>query len=59
MRIKSDTNNGGGASQGSISRSYVGKNSLVYLYCQRPVRPALRGDRLPFERVGIECTGFA
>jgi hypothetical protein len=57
MRFEADK--GGGALQGSISRSYVGKNPLIYLYFQRPVRPALRGDRLPFQRVGIECTGFA
>jgi len=53
MRFDADTNKGGGASQGSIRRSYVGKNPLIYLYFQRPVRPALRGDRLPFQRVGI------
>jgi hypothetical protein len=59
MIFLADRNDGGGVSPGSISRSYVGKNPSIYPYLERSVRPALRGDRLPFRRVGVECAGFA
>jgi hypothetical protein len=60
MKINSGTN-GGGASRGSISRSYegVGKNPSVYPYFERLFRPAVRGCRLSVRRVGGERARFA
>jgi hypothetical protein len=59
MTIDSDTNEGRRIA-GSISRSYgVGENPSVYSYFERLFRPALRGDGLPFQRVGGECASFA
>ncbi|SRR6266498_5002585 len=60
MTIDSDRNSGG-ESRGSISRSYerVGKNPFVYHCVEWPFRPTVRGRRLPVQRVGTECAGFA
>ena len=52
MRIDSDMNTGGGESLGTISRNYEGVGNLsVYLYFERLLRPVVRGDRLPFQRI--------
>jgi len=61
MIIGSDTNSCGGASLGSISRSYevVGKDPSVYPYFERLFRSALRRHRLPFQWVGGERAVFA
>jgi hypothetical protein len=42
MTIDADTNNDSGVSQGSVSRSYVGKSPSVYLCFERRLRSALR-----------------
>jgi hypothetical protein len=61
MKIRPDTNDGGGASRGSINRSYegVGKNPSLCPYFERPLLAAMRGHGLPFQRIGGECAGFA
>jgi hypothetical protein len=51
MRIDADSNERG-KSLGTVSRSYVGKDPSVHPCFERFVRPALRGDRSPFQWVG-------
>ena len=59
MTIDADTNQGD-ASRAAVSRTYENdRNPSVYLYFEQLFRPALRGDGLPFQRVGGECAGFA
>lgn len=51
MTINSDRNHGSGVSPGSTRRNYEGVgNPSFYLYFERVVRPALRGDGLPVQR---------
>jgi hypothetical protein len=59
MTIDSDSYGDSGVSPGTVSRSYVGKNLSICLCFERLLRSALRGDGLPFRRVGGERAGFA
>jgi len=59
MKVCPDINEGGGASRGSICRSYEGveKNPSAYPYFDRRLRSALRGHRLLFEWLAGKCAG--
>jgi hypothetical protein len=60
MKINSDTNGSGGASRGSISRSYAGveKNPSVYSYFERLFHPTVRGRGLSIRRSAASVQGL-